>query len=338
MKLPTEVKGEESLPSTGFMAASWSNVATHPAAPAKEKTTATCKARRGWMTQGDPRVKGSGCDKTQQGGEILVASLKDGNPLLLDSCWEKPGYLLPLTYYGHQSTFHSYHIKARKSLREQPRFHQPRWLWGQMQLMPQIGSWSTVARGCQHTSPLGGAHEGQATRSPPQSLNLLPCCPVLPSLSPEPNSCPPRLFSQGLNYPTPHPLLCPFTLVLSRLLSLPSLPHNLQPLISLDKRPRPHPHSRVKLLFCPLWHKLPPGNWDPENLRRRIEVPLMSSMGNWVTSHPTQRSRINTWLPRNTQSGQLSVCLYIVRALEVDAREKIKESSGYIRKDTVTIC
>ena len=121
-----------------------------------------------------------------------------------------------------------------------------------MRLMPQIGSWSTVARGCQHTSPLGGAHEGQATRSPPQSLNLLPCCPVLPSLSPEPNSCPPRLFSQGLNYPTPHPLLCPFTLVLSRLLSLPSLPHNLQPLISLDKRPRPHPHSRVKLLFCPL--------------------------------------------------------------------------------------
>lgn len=38
------------------------------------------------MTQGDPRVKGSGCDKPQQGEGILTASLKDGNPLLLDAC------------------------------------------------------------------------------------------------------------------------------------------------------------------------------------------------------------------------------------------------------------
>lgn len=47
MQLPTEGRAAESLPSAGFMAASCSNVATHPAAPAKEKTTATCKARRG---------------------------------------------------------------------------------------------------------------------------------------------------------------------------------------------------------------------------------------------------------------------------------------------------
>lgn len=47
MQLPTEGMEAESLPSAGFMAASCSNVATHPAAPAKEKTTATYKARRG---------------------------------------------------------------------------------------------------------------------------------------------------------------------------------------------------------------------------------------------------------------------------------------------------
>ena len=140
-----------------------------------------------------------------------------------------------------------YHTKAKKSLREQPGFHQQRWLWGLMQLMPQIGSWSTVARGCQHINPLEGAHEGQATKSPPQNLIYLSCCPMLPSLSPDPNSCPPRLFSQGPNYPNPHLLLSPFTLVFSRLLSLPSLAYNLHPLVSLDKRLRPRPHSLVKL-------------------------------------------------------------------------------------------
>lgn len=89
-----------------------------------------------------------------------------------------------------------------------------------------------------------GRRLGLYHRAPPSAL--------LPGLSPEPNSCPSRLSSLGLNYPVPPPLFSPFTLVFSRLLSLPSLPHNRQPPVSLDKRPRPHPHSLVKLLFCPL--------------------------------------------------------------------------------------
>lgn len=48
---PTGGKVEESLPSAGFMAASCSNVATQPAAPAKEKTIAIHEARRGQLIE-----------------------------------------------------------------------------------------------------------------------------------------------------------------------------------------------------------------------------------------------------------------------------------------------
>lgn len=83
-----EGKAGDALPSTGFMVASCSNVATHPAAPAKEKTTATCKA---WRVTDSlrPRVEQSSRANPQQGEGPLKASSEDGNPLLLNSRSEK---------------------------------------------------------------------------------------------------------------------------------------------------------------------------------------------------------------------------------------------------------
>lgn len=124
-----------------------------------------------------------------------------------------------------------------------------------MQFMLQTGSRYTVAKGCQHITCFQWR---ESTRGRWLDLHhrispsiLLP--QAAQPQSPNPNICPSRPFPQVLNYRIPHPLLSTFTLVFSRLPSLPLLPHNLQPSGFFVQKP-PGPSTIHLLRACHVLH------------------------------------------------------------------------------------